>query len=160
SGFAVVSSPFPVGLGFPGLTYLGVQVLRLPFIPDTSLGHEVLHSWWGNGVQVGAGGNWAEGLTTFMADYTFLERHGADAAGDERRAWLRESSLLPATDDRPLTAFVARTHAASQATGYHKAAFVFIMLRDEIGADAFAAGVRAFWQAHRFGSASWSDLEA
>src|SRR5262249_35142582 len=42
SGFAVVSGPFPVGLGFPGLTYMGTQVLRLPFIPDTSLGHEVL----------------------------------------------------------------------------------------------------------------------
>jgi aminopeptidase N len=159
SGFAVVSSPFPVGLGFPGLTYLGTQVLRLPFIPDTSLGHEVLHSWWGNGVRPGAGGNWAEGLTTFMADYTFVERRGAVAARDERLAWLRESSILPPTDVRPLTAFTARTHAASQATGYHKAAFVFIMLRDRIGPDAFAAGVRRLWQAHRFGSAQWSDLE-
>jgi aminopeptidase N len=159
SGFAVVSGPFPVGLGFPGLTYMGAQVLRLPFIPDTSLGHEVLHSWWGNGVRTGAGGNWAEGLTTFMADYTFLERQGGTAARDERLAWLRENSILPAADDRPLTAFTARTHAASQATGYHKAAFVFIMLRDQIGADAFASGVRRFWQAHRFGVAEWGDLE-
>jgi aminopeptidase N len=160
SGFAVVSGPFPVGLGFPGLTYMGAQVLRLPFIPDTSLGHEVLHSWWGNGVRAGPGGNWAEGLTTFMADYTFLERRGAEAARDERLAWLRESSILPPDDDRPLTAFTARSHAASQATGYHKAAFVFIMLRDQIGPDAFASGVRRFWQAHRFGTARWSDLEA
>ena len=159
SGFAVVSGPFPVGLGFPGLTYMGTQVLRLPFIPDTSLGHEVLHSWWGNGVRTGTGGNWAEGLTTFMADYTFVERRGADAAREERLAWLRESSMFPPADLRPLTAFTARTHAASQATGYHKAAFVFIMLRDQIGPDAFASGVRQFWQAHRFGSAQWSDLE-
>jgi len=160
SGFSVVSSPFPVGLGFPGLTYMGAQVLRLPFIPDTSLGHEVLHSWWGNGVRTGAGGNWAEGLTTFMADYTFLERRGEGAARDERLGWLRENAILPPSDDRPLTAFTARTHAASQATGYHKAAFVFIMLRDQIGPDAFASGVRRFWQAHRFGDAQWSDLEA
>ena len=159
SGFAVVSGPFPVGLGFPGLTYMGTQVLRLPFIPDTSLGHEVLHSWWGNGVRTGTGGNWAEGLTTFMADYTFVERRGADAAREERLAWLRESSILPPADLRPLIAFTARTHAASQATGYHKAAFVFIMLRDQIGADAFASGVRRFWQAHRFGVAEWGDLE-
>ena len=159
SGFAVVSGPFPVGLGFPGLTYMGTQVLRLPFIPDTSLGHEVLHSWWGNGVRTGAGGNWAEGLTTFMADYTFVERRGVEAARDERLSWLRESSILPPADDLPLTAFTARTHAASQATGYHKAAFVFIMLRDLIGPDAFTSGVRRFWQAHRFGTAEWSDLE-
>jgi aminopeptidase N len=95
-----------------------------------------------------------------MADYTFLERRGAEAARDERLAWLRESSILPPADDRPLTAFTARTHAASQAIGYHKAAFVFIMLRDQIGPDAFASGVRRFWQAHRFGAAQWSDLEA
>jgi aminopeptidase N len=135
---------------------MGAQVLRLPFIPDTSLGHEVLHSWWGNGVRTGAGGNWAEGLTTFMADYTFLERQGGTAARDERLAWLRENSILPAADDRPLTAFTARTHAASQATGYHKAAFVFIMLRDQIGADRVRVAVR---QAHRFGVAEWDDLE-
>ncbi len=160
SGFAVVSGPLPVGLGFPGLTYLGTQVLRLPFIPDTSLGHEVLHSWWGAAVRPGAGGNWAEGLTTFMADYTFAERRGAEPARDLRLAWLREFAVLPAADDRPLTAFQGRSHTASQVTGYHKAAFVFLMLRDEIGADAFAAGVRRFWQAHRFAVAEWRDLEA
>src|SRR5262245_46120754 len=160
SGFAVVSSQFPVGLGFPGLTYLGTQVLRLPFIPDTSLGHEVLHSWWGDGVRVAPGGNWAEGLTTFMADYTFGERRGAEVAREQRLAWVREFSVLPAIEDRPLTDFTERRHTASQATGYHKAAFVFMMLRDEIGPEAFAAGVREFWQAHRFGAAGWTDLEA
>jgi len=160
SGFSVVSSPLPVGLAFPGIAYLGTQVLRLPFIPDTSLGHEVLHSWWGNGVRVGSGGNWAEGLTTFMADYLFVERQGEDAARAQRLAWLREWSLLPPREDRPLTAFTAREHTASQVTGYHKAAFVFIMLRDEIGGGAFTSGVRRLWQTHRLGTASWSDLEA
>jgi len=159
AGFAVVSSPFPVGLGFPGLTYIGAKVLKLPFIPATSLGHEVLHSWWGTGVRPGSDGNWAEGLTTFMADYTFLEREGATPARDERLDWLREFAVLPAAEDRPLSAFQGRSHAASQATGYHKAAFVFIMLRDEIGADAFASAVRRFWQAFRFKSATWNDLE-
>jgi aminopeptidase N len=160
-GFSIVSSPLPVGLAFPGITYLGTRVLRLPFIPDTSLGHEVLHSWWGDGVRVdGRDGNWAEGLTTFMADYTFAERRGAEAARDQRLAWLREFAILPAVEDRPLDSFRGRMHTASQATGYHKAAFVFEMLRDEIGPDAFATGVRRFWQAHRLRAATWRDLEA
>ena len=159
AGFAVVSSPFPVGLGFPGLAYLGTKVLRLPFIPDTSLGHEVLHSWWGTGVRPGQDGNWAEGLTTFMADYTFLERQGPGPAREERLDWLREFAVLPAEEDRPLSTFQGKSHAASQATGYHKAAFVFVMLRDEIGADAFASAVRRFWRAFRFKSAGWKDLE-
>ncbi len=127
-GFSVVSSPFPVGLAFPGMTYLGSQVLRLPFIPDTSLGHEVLHSWWGDGVRVdGRDGNWAEGLTTFMADYTYTERRGGEAAREQRLAWLREFAILPAAEDRPLDTFRGRMHTASQATGYHKAA---LRLRD------------------------------
>jgi hypothetical protein len=29
------------------LTYLGRDILKLPFIKTTSLGHEVLHNWWG-----------------------------------------------------------------------------------------------------------------
>ena len=160
-GFSVVSSPLPVGLAFPGMTYLGSQVLRLPFIPDTSLGHEVLHSWWGDGVGVdGRDGNWAEGLTTFMADYTYTEQRGAQAAREQRLSWLREFAILPAPEDRPLGTFRGRMHTASQATGYHKAAFVFEMLRDQIGPDLFATAVRRFWQSHRLSVASWNDLEA
>ena len=48
--FNIVASPLSHGLGMPGVTYLGRDVLRLPFIRGTSLGHEVLHNWWGNGV--------------------------------------------------------------------------------------------------------------
>jgi hypothetical protein len=50
--FAVVENFFPTGYGFPSYTLLGTSVIRLPFIPETSLKHEVAHSWWGNGVLV------------------------------------------------------------------------------------------------------------
>ena len=161
SGFAIVAAPIPVGLGFPGLTYVGASVLRLPFIRDTSLGHEVLHCWWGNGVFIDAsGGNWAEGLTTFMADYTYAEDRGADAARDLRQRWLRELAVLPPALDLPIASFVARGHVASQAIGYHKTALVLLMLRDAIGVDAFDRALRGFWSAHRFRAAAWGDLEA
>ncbi|MCH7930271.1 MAG: M1 family peptidase [Proteobacteria bacterium] len=157
SAFHVVSSPLPVGLGFPGLTYMGTRVLRLPFIRDTSLGHEVLHNWWGNGVTIDyATGNWAEGLTTFMADHAFAERRGE--AREMRLRWLRDFAALPAMRDRPVRDFRGRSHGASQVTGYHKPAMLFVMLRDEIGAGAFDTAIRAFWQNHRFRRASWDDL--
>jgi len=55
-------------------------VVRLPFITETSLGHEVLHSWFGNSVEVDAGqGNWCEGLTTYLADQAFAADKGTDA---------------------------------------------------------------------------------
>jgi len=159
--FNVASAPFPAGLGYPALTYLGTQVLRLPFIKDTSLGHEVLHAWWGNGVFVDPReGNWCEGLTTFMADYTFVERQGPEPARAMRLQWLRELALLPPAHDQPLAAFREKRHTASQVVGYHKAAMLFVMLRDAIGADAFTDGVRRFAAAHRFRAATWSDLRA
>jgi aminopeptidase N len=158
--FSVVSSPTPTGFGMPTLTYIGMDVLRLPFIRATSLGHEVLHSWWGNGVYARyARGNWSEGLTTFMADYAYKEAEGAEAARAMRFEWLRDFASLPPAEDRPLAAFTARVHGASQIVGYNKAAMVFLMLRDRIGVEAFDAGVRRFWIEHRFKVASWSDLQ-
>jgi hypothetical protein len=50
--FAVVENFFPTGYGFPSYTLLGSTILRLPFILNTSLGHEIAHCWWGNGVFV------------------------------------------------------------------------------------------------------------
>lgn len=157
--FSVISSPTPTGLGMPTLTYLGIDVLRLPFIRDSALGHEVLHNWWGNGVYPDyTRGNWSEGLTTFMADYTYAMRRGPETARAMRLGWLRELSGIPAGADRPLAEFTARHHVVSQAVGYGKAAMLFVMLRERIGGDAFDRGVQRFWQQHRFRTADWDDL--
>jgi len=161
SEFSIVSSPTPTGFGLPTLTYLGIDVLRLPFIRSTSLGHEVLHNWWGNGVYPDyAHGNWSEGLTTFMADYFYRERDGAAAASAARLAWLRDYAAMPPRDDIALADFRSRTHGASQIVGYHKSAMLFFMLRDAIGSKAFDRGIRRFWREHRFQIASWNDLRA
>jgi aminopeptidase N len=159
--FSIVASPLPTGLGMPTLTYIGAQVLKLPFIRATSLGHEVLHNWWGNGVYADyARGNWSEGLTTFMADYLYREQQSADAARDMRQSWLRDFAAVPPEAHRPLTAFRTRAHGAAEgAVGYGKAAMVFFMLRDAIGHDAYERGIRSFWQEYRFRTASWGDLQ-
>ena len=157
--FSIVSSPTPTGFGMPTLAYLGIEVLRLPFIRASSLGHEVLHNWWGNGVYPDyARGNWSEGLTTFMADHAYEERKGSEAARELRLAWLRDFAALPPGEDAPLAAFSPRTHGASQIVGYNKAAMVFLMLRDLIGREAFDRGIRAFWREQRFRVASWAEL--
>lgn len=158
--FGVVSSPLPTGYGMASLTYLGREVLRLPFIRSSSLGHEVLHNWWGNGVYPDWGrGNWSEGLTTFLADYAFKEDEGEAAAREMRLAWLRDLIAVPEAEDRPLTRFTARTHGIASVIGYNKSAMVFLMLRDEIGREAFEKGLRLIWARHRFRTAGWADLE-
>jgi aminopeptidase N len=159
--FSIVSSPLSHGLGMPSLTYLGRDVLRLPFIRATSLGHEVLHNWWGNGVYPDwASGNWSEGLTTFMADYAFREDESEAAAREMRLNWLRDLAAVAPADETSLADFKARQHGISSVVGYGKSAMVFFMLRDEIGRAAFDAGIRSFWQQYRFRTASWNDLQA
>ena len=158
--FSVVSSPTPTGFGMPTLTYLGTEVLRLPFIRYTSLGHEVLHNWWGNGVYTDyAHGNWSEGLTTFMADYAYKERENPEAALDMRRGWLRDFAALSSGQDAPLSTFTSRTHGATQIVGYNKSAMVFLMLRDMLGRETFDRALQAFWREQRFHIASWMDLQ-
>jgi aminopeptidase N len=159
SDFSIVSSPLPTGLGMPTLTYLGRDMLRLPFIRDISLGHEVLHNWWGNGVFVDpARGNWSEGLTTFMADYAYAEDAGADAARDMRHGWLRDLAALPANAEQPLSSFRARHHTASSAIGYGKSAMLFFALRERMGREQFESALRSFWEKHRHTRASFDDL--
>jgi aminopeptidase N len=157
--FHVVASPLPVGLGFPTLTYVSQQILPLPFMQERSLAHEVLHAWWGNGVAVDYDrGNWCEALTNFMADYALAEAAGENEARDMRRRWLADFTTLSPMQAQPLQDFVARDHTASQVIGYNKGAMLFLMLRDEIGADAFNAGIRRFWTEQKFRVAAWSDL--
>ncbi|MBI3375479.1 MAG: M1 family peptidase [Betaproteobacteria bacterium] len=159
--FSVVSSPLPTGFGMPTMTYLGESVLKLAFIRATSLGHEVLHNWWGNGVFAELSrGNWSEGLTTFMADYHYKERESADAARETRLAWLRDFAALPRDAHSPLASFRSRTHGAAAALGYGKAAMVFFMLRDLIGEPAFERGARLLWESRQFRFASWDDLRS
>tara|TARA_Y100001936_G_scaffold252983_1_gene315175 strand:+ start:5729 stop:7792 length:2064 start_codon:yes stop_codon:yes gene_type:complete len=158
--FSVISSPTPTGFGMPTLTYLGISVLRLPFIRNTSLGHEVLHNWWGNGVYpYYPEGNWSEGLTTFMADYAYKERMGAKAAKEMRLGWLRDFSTLSPDQDFILKKFTTRKHGASKIVGYNKAAMIFLMLRDLIGQKSFDRSLRIFWKKNQFRIASWSDLQ-
>jgi aminopeptidase N len=160
-GFSILSAPLPVGLGFEGLTYIGRQVLPLPFMGGRSLPHEILHNWWGNGVLVDyESGNWSEGLTTYMADYGLTVERGADAAREMRLGWLRDVAALPPERDSTLAGFRVRVHGAAQIVGYNKSAYLFLMLNDLLGEDGFNQGIRLIWERHRFKRAGWADLEA
>jgi hypothetical protein len=157
--FAVVSATQPVGLGLAGLTYVSRDILRHPYMTGRSLAHEVLHSWWGNAVAVDyASGNWAEGLTTFQADYALAEDAGPEDARRMRIGWIRALAALPPDSARPLAAFRSAMEDGRQAEGYGKAAMVFHMLRDELGPETFAAGIRSFYAQNRDAVAGWDDL--
>ncbi len=158
--FAVVENFFPTGYGFPSWTLLGSSVVRLPFIVETSLGHEIAHSWWGTGVGVEyRQGNWSEGLTTYVADHLYKEQESSAAGRAYRLNILRDyASLVHVGNDVPLARFLRRDTKASQAIGYGKAAMVFHMARQRIGDAAFWEGLHRMADAFLFKEASWQDF--
>jgi aminopeptidase N len=158
--FAVVENFFPTGYGFPSYTLLGSTVIRLPFIIKTSLGHEVAHCWWGNGVLVDYDhGNWSEGLTTYVADHLYKEMAAPEESREYRLEILRKYASLASHDkDFPLRVFGSRRSAASRAIGYGKAAMVFHMARRMVGDQAFWEGLRDIFREKRFQRASWEDF--
>jgi hypothetical protein len=159
--FAVVENFFPTGYGFPSYTLLGGTVIRLPFIIHTSLGHEIAHCWWGNGVLVNMSqGNWCEGLTTYVADYLYEERQSAREAREYREQMLRNyATLVPPDKDFPLSHFVSRTDPVTKAVGYDKAAMVFHMVRCLIGDDPFWQALRHVYRERLFKETSWHDFQ-
>jgi aminopeptidase N len=158
--FAVVENFFPTGYGFPSYTLLGSSIIRLPFIPDTSLPHEIAHCWWGNGVLVDEkGGNWSEGLVTYLSDYLLEERKSPQAARDYRSILLTDyASLVTPDREFPLREFTSRIDPPSRCIGYGKGMMVFHMLRKEIGDELFFKGLREIYRKKLFQMASWDDL--
>ena len=156
--FSVVSAPLPVGLGLDRMTYVSEQILGHSYMLGRSLAHEVLHSWWGSGVKVNyQQGNWAEGLTTFMADYALAQQQSEAKAMEMRRGWLEALNRVDSYE--PLGRFRYAPRRTDQSVGYGKSAMFFHMLHQRLGDEAFYTGIRQFWNSSRGASAGWSEIQ-
>ncbi|MFH0882660.1 MAG: M1 family aminopeptidase [bacterium] len=160
--FSVVENWFPTGYGMPSYTLLGSQVLALPFIPFTSLPHEIAHNWWGNGCLVEyESGNWCEGLTVYSADYRLKVETSPEAAKQYRMDDLRDYSdyvIRGDEEDFPLSDFTSRTTAGTRTIGYGKSMMVFHMVEKKIGHDPFWIALRKLYAERQFTRVSWSDI--
>ena len=156
--FALIENFWETGYGMPSFTLLGEQVIRFPFILESSYPHEILHNWWGNGVYPDyETGNWSEGLTAYLADHLFQEM---DGLGHEYRKEMlaRYKNYVADGADFPLSQFTSRNSAASQAVGYGKTLMLWHMLRIQLGDDLFLAGLRQFYEDFKFKRASFEDI--
>lgn len=157
--FAIVENVFPTGYSMPTFTLLGQAVVRLPFIVKTSLGHEILHEWFGNSVYIDADhGNWAEGLTSYLADHLYAGWEQQDRAY-RKQILIDYEAYVQEGRETPLSAFRWRSDKAQAAIGYGKSAMVFHGLRQRFGDDRFFAALRSFVEQNRFRRASWHDLQ-
>ncbi len=161
--FTVAENFFPTGYGMPAWTLLGQQVIRLPFIVMTSLGHEVLHNWWGNSIYVDyENGNWCEGLTVYGADYRYKLQRSPSSARDYRKDILKQyKSYVTEENEFPVREFEARHNAESRTIGYNKAMMIFHMIEEIIGEEAFFQAWRDVFAENKGQKVSWEKwLEA
>jgi len=157
--FAIVENILPTGISLPTFTLLGKDVIRLPFIVKTSLGHEILHQWFGNAVYIDSTyGNWAEGLTTYLADHGTAQGDGRDTAYRKQIMVDYEAYIRPETI-MPMSAFKHRRNRSDRVIGYGKTAMFFHELQNRFGKDLFQKALRNFIHQHLFRRASWQDIQ-
>jgi hypothetical protein len=159
--FSVVENLWETGYGMPSFTLLGPSVIRLPFILNSSLPHEILHNWWGNSVYVDYDkGNWCEGLTTYLADH--WQQEIAGTARDYRlKSLMNYDDFVTANpkNDFPVRKFKGRHNSSSQAIGYGKVMMLFHMLEHQFGKDLFRKSLQDFFNENIYRRASYADLQ-
>ncbi|MBK9321976.1 MAG: M1 family peptidase [Bdellovibrionaceae bacterium] len=159
SSFSVIENFWETGYGMPAFTLLGPGVVRLPYILNTSLPHELLHNWWGNSVHVDyARGNWSEGLTTYMSDYGLLAN--ASLKKDYRlHVLMNYQDYTRSAGDFPLRKFTGRHNASTQAIGYGKGLMLYHMLEQYLSEETFNQGLQMFYQNYRSQAVSFEELQ-
>lgn len=155
--FSVVEHIEPFGYAVPTYTVLGSKVIRLPFIISTSLGHEVMHQWFGTAIEKKGNSNWFEAITTYFTDLGNLPTE------DEKIAYRKNLlvsyyNYMANNFDYPLKDFKYNDSKKSQSVGYGKGAMLFQMINSYLGDEEFLKGIRKFVKNHMYKSASWDDI--
>jgi len=152
--FSVVETYKPYGYSFPTFTTIFYFLTNKDFIYTSSLPHEILHQWFGCSVYVDyTSGNWAEGLTTFFADYNFAENK------DTYRKLTLEKYEAYVDKDLPLKQFKYKKDRASEALGYGKGMFLFYTIKRKIGKENLIKALRNFYEENKFKIAGWKELQ-
>ncbi|MEA2113756.1 MAG: M1 family aminopeptidase, partial [Thermodesulfobacteriota bacterium] len=161
--YSIVENRLPTGYGMPTFTLLGQAVIRLPFIKDTSLGHEILHSWFGNALRLDDSGNWCEGLTTFLADQSYAADKGEDIQYRKNQLMRYQSYV----HDDNIAALIDFRHGGDsqpmakklRAIGYDKSSMIFHMLRQELGDEQFFTALKRLYKDYKYQQIGWTDIE-
>ena len=160
--YRIVDNFFSSGFAFPTFTLLSSAVINMGQRSQTSHGyidHEMLHSWWGNGVFVDPrDGNWCEALASYGANYY---GHVLDGNEEEARRTRRNAShflsRLKAEEDKPLGTY-GRDDGCGRGIAYQKGAMVFHMLARKMGQENFWTAMRRLTKEYTGVHASWEAI--
>ena len=157
--FSIVESFLPAGESMPTIMLLGSEVMRAGFIAETSLGHGILHQWFGSLVYVDyPKGDWSGGLTAYLSDHLYEEQKGT--GWQERKNLMVDyENYVNPEKEFPLRNFISHGDFSSGAIGYGKGAMLFHMLKNLTGEDTFYQALKEFIKEKQFREASWDDLK-
>ncbi len=155
--FNVVENHATTGYSLPTYTLVGSYLLNKPYLLNRSLGHEILHQYFGNSIyQDNHRGNYMEGLVTHLADNYYSKLQGKQHQN-------RKNSLLQfdtfVTKDFPANRFTHRTNKNSMAIGYTKVAYIFDMLEQKLGNKKFIEVLQQLYKEKAFSKVNLEDLQ-
>lgn len=163
SEFSIVDNFFSSGFAFPTFTLLSSAVINMgerSQITHGYIDHEILHSWWGNGIYVDPkDGNWCEALTSYAANYYGHILDGNEnEARRKRRNYSHFLSRMKPKLDRPLGTY-GQPDGCSRGIAYSKGAAVFHMLAKKIGQENFWSAMKTFTHDYVGRHAGWDDIQ-
>ena len=158
SKYGIVASSFSGGMEHPTMTSIGTSILANAASDITTLlVHELSHQWWGDKVTMRTWDDiWLnEGFATY-GEVLYLEKVLGLAPGATLSAsyddGLYGGRLAPAVVADPAMPF------ANTGSVYDKGARALHMLRRLVGDATFFPALRAYGDAHAWGTASRADL--
>jgi aminopeptidase N len=129
---------------------------------ESLVAHETAHQWFGDAVTTATWPHvWlSEGFATYYAARWFEHAHGAEAFARELAAMRATVLRAAVTDTKPVidTTLGDDLSELLSTNVYQRAGYVLHLLREEIGDRAFDDAVRAYYVAHRHGTATTDDF--
>lgn len=159
--FVVVENFFSSGFAFPGFTLLSSDVIQMGDrgLRPGYLDHELLHSWWGNGVLSSpSSGHWSEALASYCANYMrpILENRPEESRAQRRN--VGEGLSSDPEKGRHAVADFGRVEGVGSYVGYQKGALVLAQLAREIGQEAMWRGLARFYRDRLGRPSTWLHL--
>jgi aminopeptidase N len=158
--YGIAASHFEGGMEHPTMTAIGAVPLADPKWDVTLLlAHELSHQWWGDRVTMRTWDDiWLnEGFATY-GEVLYLEKtQGRDPGVTLRTSY--DDRLYGGVLSATVVADPADPFAHTSAV-YYKGGWFLHMLRRLVGDDAFFSGLRAYGDAHAWGTATRGDLRA
>lgn len=146
-----------------GLVGLSIRYFRTGDYGFATIAQEIAHNWWGSTVAEkwlapGTGGEWVESFAEFSSVVAAEAEYGAEALvrrrseeffDPDRHGVIAQMSVL----DNVVAESTARD------TIYRKGAYVALLLRHQLGDDAYFSGLRQFLERFKYQQATDHDLQ-